>query len=211
MPAVDGEGERAIGCGTTTPAAAAGETERDRGGRLECIFPLGDGLFFDRRPFFSILGSRPLWFMPIMPWVLSMGGLNGFFWVRSLAGFGVGTAGTGGALLRLVMLPTRDTLRGLLVAREPALDRECGYLLFMVSAYGSSGSSASPISSKLEASAKPMSGPEVCDEEWKDEDLEDLDPERSGGEFGEESIAAAMADDLFQRYSCRSWGLGSSQ
>lgn len=28
------------------------------------------------------------------------------------------------------------------------------------------------------------SGPECCEEERKEEDLEDLDPERSGGEFG---------------------------
>jgi hypothetical protein len=45
----------------------------------------------------------------------------------------------------------------------------------------------------LEASAKPISGPEVCDDEWKEDDLEDLDPVRSGGEFGEDSNAVAMA------------------
>lgn len=28
------------------------------------------------------------------------------------------------------------------------------------------------------------SGPDSCEEERKDEDLEDLDPESSGGEFG---------------------------
>jgi hypothetical protein len=89
---------------------------------------LGDGFFFDRRLFFNSLGSSPLWFIPIMPWVFNMGGLNVFFWVRSLAGFG---DGTGGALFKLAMLP----MRGLLVAREPALERGCGYLLFMLSGY----------------------------------------------------------------------------
>jgi len=44
-------------------------------------------------------------------------------------------------------------------------------------------SSWRPISSKLEISARKPSGPESW-EERKEDDLEDLDPERSGGESG---------------------------
>ena len=40
------------------------------------------------------------------------------------------------------------------------------------------------MSSKLDMSVRIPSGPSSCDEEWTDEDLEDLDPDRSGGELG---------------------------
>lgn len=50
--------------------------------------------------------------------------------------------------------------------------------------YDSSGSSSRPMSSKFEISVKMPSGPDSCDDERNDEDLEDLEPESSGGEFG---------------------------
>lgn len=40
------------------------------------------------------------------------------------------------------------------------------------------------MSSKLPISVKTLSGPSICEEEWNDEDLEDLDPDNSGGELG---------------------------
>lgn len=50
--------------------------------------------------------------------------------------------------------------------------------------YDSSGSSSKPISSKLETSVKMPSGPDSCEEDRYDEDLEDLEPDSSGGELG---------------------------
>lgn len=52
------------------------------------------------------------------------------------------------------------------------------------SVYGKSASSSKPISSKFEISVKILSGPSGWEEEWNEEDLEDLDPESSGGELG---------------------------
>lgn len=40
------------------------------------------------------------------------------------------------------------------------------------------------MSSKLPISVKTLSGPSIWEEEWKEEDLEDLDPDNSGGELG---------------------------
>ncbi len=40
------------------------------------------------------------------------------------------------------------------------------------------------MSSKFEISDRMPSGPEKCDEEWLEEDFEDFEPERSGGESG---------------------------
>ena len=41
------------------------------------------------------------------------------------------------------------------------------------------------MSSKLEISVKMPSGPDSCEDERKEEDLEDLEPDNSGGELGE--------------------------
>lgn len=40
------------------------------------------------------------------------------------------------------------------------------------------------MSSKFEISVKMPSGPDSCEDERKDEDLDDLEPDSSGGEFG---------------------------
>lgn len=48
----------------------------------------------------------------------------------------------------------------------------------------SSASSSKPISSKFPMSVKMLSGSSIWEEEWKEEDLEDLDPDNSGGELG---------------------------
>lgn len=40
------------------------------------------------------------------------------------------------------------------------------------------------MSSKLEISVKTPSGPDSCDDDRYDEDLEDLEPDSSGGELG---------------------------
>ena len=50
------------------------------------------------------------------------------------------------------------------------------------------------MSSKFEISAKIPPGPESWEDEWKDEDLEDLDPDNSGGEFG--AMQAAISPRL---------------
>lgn len=47
-----------------------------------------------------------------------------------------------------------------------------------------SASSSKPMSSKLPISVKTLSGPSIWVEEWKEDDLEDLDPDKSGGELG---------------------------
>jgi hypothetical protein len=45
-------------------------------------------------------------------------------------------------------------------------------------------SSPSPISSKFVMSDRIPSGLELWNEEWVEEDFEDFDPDKSGGEFG---------------------------
>jgi hypothetical protein len=45
-------------------------------------------------------------------------------------------------------------------------------------------SSPSPISSKFVMSDRIPSGLELWNEEWAEEDFEDFDPDKSGGEFG---------------------------
>ena len=54
---------------------------------------------------------------------------------------------------------------------------------------GTSASSSRPISSKLEISVNRPSGPENWEDDWKEEDLEDLDPDNSGGELGVQTTA----------------------
>lgn len=49
---------------------------------------------------------------------------------------------------------------------------------------GISESSSRPISSKFPTSVKILSGPSIWEEEWKEEDLDDFDPDNSGGELG---------------------------
>ena len=63
------------------------------------------------------------------------------------------------------------------------------------SAIWSSESSSRPISSKLEISVKMLSGPSIW-EEWKEEDLEDLDPDNSGGELGVEQMVVMVSCTL---------------
>lgn len=45
-------------------------------------------------------------------------------------------------------------------------------------------SSPSPMSSKLVTSDRMPSGLELWKEEWLEEDIEDFEPDESGGEFG---------------------------
>lgn len=40
------------------------------------------------------------------------------------------------------------------------------------------------MSSKFPMSVNTLSGPSICEDEWNEDDLEDLDPDSSGGEFG---------------------------
>lgn len=62
-------------------------------------------------------------------------------------------------------------------------------------------SSSRPISSKLPTSVKTLSGPSIWEEEWKEEDLEDLDPDNSGGELGVAQTVVVMVACSQLRYT----------
>jgi hypothetical protein len=53
------------------------------------------------------------------------------------------------------------------------------------------------MSSKLEMSERSPSGEERWDDEWKEDDWEDLEPERSGGESGA-GATAVISSQVFR-------------